>query len=481
MAIDANIIIFERLKEEIRWGKTLIAALDAAFARAWVAILDGHVTVILGSMVLFFYGTGPVKGFAVALFLGSIFALYSGVFVTRNLLELFVRQFKDVHLYAPHTGELEVPAERLRNRHYIHFVEKTGIWLAISFIWLAVGIGFMFQNNTKYGHPFNLGIDFTGGDSIILRFKDELPKEGSAFTKIVEKYSEGEPTVQVDAVDPHLVSIRMRFAHSETEAGAAKSAEAFVELKKELGDAFGGYQPEGDAANPSVLEYNHIGPTVGAELIRNAITALFLGLVLIFFYVLLRFNAWQFSLAAVVNIVQDMLLLLAATAILGLEINSSFIAVVLTIAGYSINDTIIIFDRIRENKRHFPPSTDQAQLCNLSLTQTLGRSIYTVLTVIFMTVTLLVFGGAALHDFMLAMLAGLILGGFSSIRFATPLYLFLNKISGAGSGTVTLAPAGGPSLDAATVAKTDDVVKKVVEREVERRKEKSQSKQQRRR
>jgi SecD/SecF fusion protein len=495
MAVDANIIIFERLKEEIRWGKTLVAAMDAAFARAWVAILDGHVTLLLGAAVLYFLGTGPVKGFAVTLFFGAILALYSGVFVTRTMMDTLVRNVKNPHLYAPHTEELEIPVQRLRNGHYIKFVERTPLWVALSAILIAVGIAFMVMNVGKYNAPFKLGIDFTGGQTIILKTKQEMPVDGEAVTAIVTKYAEGESTVQVNEKDPHIVSIRMRLknVNEAEEHDPAKVTEQLIGLKEEIGNAFGGYVAEGNGQNPVVQEQNYVGPTVGSELIKNAVLALIIGCVLIMIYIAFRFTdpiiRAPMAIAAIASLAHDVAWTLAVSAILGLEINSSFIAVILTIVGYSINDTIIIFDRIRENLRSMHNGSLD-QISNLSLTQTIARSLYTVFTVLFMCAALLVLGGPNIRDFMLAMLAGLLSGMYSSIYIATPIMLWVAKRGGHNTSAAlsTVAAGGGvasPAAPAVTYAPVEagaaPSVAEQVEAARERRERKSGGPKQRRR
>jgi SecD/SecF fusion protein len=444
MAIDANIIVYERLKEELRWGKTLHAALEASFGRGWGAIVDGQVATLIGAAVLYFLGTGPVKGFAVTLFIGNVLALFTGVFVTRVLLTAAAARMKNPTLYAPPVKEIENPRERLQQKQYFRFIDRSPLWFGISGILVAAGIAFMVINTTNYGSAFNLGIDYTGGEKIILETKEVMPVDGQAVAALVKKYSDGEATVQVAADNPRIVSIRMRPKGSEgNEADQARARnESVAALKTEIGNAYGGFVAEGAGQNPVVREQNYVGPTVGAELIRNALLALLIGSVLIFFYILWRFEKLPYSIAAILAILHNVLVTLAVTAFMNLEVNASFIAVILTIVGYSINDTIIIFDRLRENVRHYGnafPLKDQA---DFSLTQTVTRSFNTVLMVIIMTVTLMVLGGENIRDFMIAMLAGLLATAYSSITIATPLMLWITRLlNRPGSGTV-LSAAG---------------------------------------
>lgn len=301
---------------------------------------------------------------------------------------------------------------------YFRYVEKAPIWLGISLVLIVVGIAMMVSNKLSTGEFFNLSIHYTGGEQIILRFSEELEIDGQAAKSIIAKFADGEAIVQVNVEDPHLVSIKMRVAEG---TGSLK------DMKEELGNMYGGFSDDPDNPNPITEEEAFVGPTVGAELIRNTILALIFGCVLIMLYILLRFHRWQMSIAAIAALIHDVLITLGFTAALRLEVSDSFIAVILTIIGYSINDTIVIFDRVRENLRTYGDKVPLAQICNLSLNQTLVRSINTVLTVIIMIVTLMVLGGHNLKDFLTAMLIGMISGGYSSIFVATPLMLYFSR------------------------------------------------------
>jgi preprotein translocase SecF subunit len=314
-------------------------------------------------------------------------------------------------------------------------------------------------------------------------------------TAIVTKYAEGESTVQVNEKDPHIVSIRMRLknVNEAEEHDPAKVTEQLIGLKEEIGNAFGGYVAEGNGQNPVVQEQNYVGPTVGSELIKNAVLALIIGCVLIMIYIAFRFTdpiiRAPMAIAAIASLAHDVAWTLAVSAILGLEINSSFIAVILTIVGYSINDTIIIFDRIRENLRSMHNGSLD-QISNLSLTQTIARSLYTVFTVLFMCAALLVLGGPNIRDFMLAMLAGLLSGMYSSIYIATPIMLWVAKRGGHNTSAAlsTVAAGGGvasPAAPAVTYAPVEagaaPSVAEQVEAARERRERKSGGPKQRRR
>jgi len=443
MAIDANIIIFERLKEEVRWGKTLVVALEAAFARAWVAILDGNLTTMIAAAVLYMYGTGAIKGFAVTLIIGNLMALFTAVFVCRLLLNVVINWWRNPHWYAPVVKKLVLPMQLLRQGLYYRFVEKTAYWMTGSVVLIAIGLA-LGGYHVSQGRPFfRLGIDFTGGEKVILEASQEFPLDGQAVKQIVDKYSDGDPVVQVDATDPRIATIRMRVKASgatEDELSRSRTA-ALLAMKKDIGNAYGGFSEDPTKPNPIVREQNYVGPTVGRELIIKAIISLLLGSLLIMGYVLIRFGRWPMSVAAIISLIHDVAFVLAFTAAFQLEVNSSFIAVILTIIGYSINDTIIVFDRIRENSRTMGDSVDFAQLCNLSMSQTWLRSMNTVLTVVIMILALLFLGGANIRDFMAAMLIGIVSGCYSSIYIATPLMLWFSH------GRLRLQPEAGGDVE----------------------------------
>lgn len=383
----------------------------------------------------------------------------------------------------------------------IPFVQYAKLWMGISILVILIGIGFMMKNRAELGHPFFLGIDFTGGSYIQLK----LPRTGDAqtITEIVKKYSVGEPWVQLRSKDPREVEIRVNIDTSEAASDAEASrlrVEKFDQMKADLAAAFGttaaetgaaaitasdeavsaapteeGAEPapessaktaaeEGaDAEQQTVeaeatgndeeavpgeteevsakttgeatevspegieqLSFDYVGPVVGAELIRNAIIALIIGAVAIMLYIFIRFNRLVFAVAAVVALLHDVLITLSGTAIFRLEINAFFIAVILMIIGYSINDTIIIYDRIRENLKNLP-QLNFPTLINLSLTQTLTRSVNTALTTILILVALLIWGGRSIHDFATAMLIGMISGAYSSIFIAAPIVLWFTR------------------------------------------------------
>ena len=308
----------------------------------------------------------------------------------------------------------------LENYKLIPLVQLFPLFGLISVLVILSGVFFGYKNSREIGHWLFLGIDFTGGSYIALELPE--PAKSSEIKEIASKYAVGEPVVQVREDNPREVEIRMNIntkeAKSEEEASRLR-IEKYGKMLDEIGTKFGGRDKIEE------ISFDYVGPVVGGELIRNAIWSLVLGSIAIGIYILIRFSRFIFSLGAVIALIHDVCVTLAGTAAFRLEVNAFFIAVILTIIGYSINDTIIIYDRIRENLKNFPQLSFPT-IINLSITQTLQRSINTVLTVVFVLVALLFLGGRSLYDFSLAMLFGMISGGYSSIFIASPIVLLFS-------------------------------------------------------
>jgi preprotein translocase SecF subunit len=312
------------------------------------------------------------------------------------------------------------------NIKYFRYMDRAPIWVTVSAIAIIAGFVGMFINHSRTGAWFNLSIHYTGGEHLLLQTKDPIEIDAQSIKKIIMEYTLSEPIVQVYEDDPTHVAIKMVVrAEGETEAEISNNlVENIRDMKEEIGDAYGGFEAD---TNPVTLEQDHVSATIGAELIRNTIYALIFGSILIMLYILVRFGRWQYSVAAIMALLHDVAITLGFAAVSRIEISDSFIAVVLTIIGYSINDTIIIFDRIRENARHSGDKQPLKLICDLSLNQTLMRSINTSLTTIVMILALIFFGGENIRPFLLAMCVGLISGAYSSIFTAAPVMLWLSK------------------------------------------------------
>lgn len=405
MAVDANILTYERIREELRVGKSVKKAFDTGAKEAFTAIFDANITTLLAAAVLFYFGTSSVKGFATLLIISIIVVFITAVWASRILLGLLVHSgFFDnkpgwfgIPKKRIHAPEEEVDTLDLTTKFdRIDFVHTRKIFYILSIALTVAGI--ILLSTLK----LNLGIDFSNGTRVELQSNETLTKEFVAG-KIADIGLPSEDIV-LSGENSNIAVIRYKQDFSQEEIKT---------LKTEMNEQFG--------IDPNV---NSVSPTVGKELAKNAIKALLIAALGIVIYVAFRFE-WRMGLASIVSLLHDAFLMVSIFSILRLEVDITFIAAVLTIVGYSINDTIVTFDRIRENLHRSKKITTEEELAiivNKSLRQTLTRSVNTVLTVILVTVALLIFGAEGIRNFSIALLIGLIAGTYSSIFIAAQLW-----------------------------------------------------------
>lgn len=389
MAVDANVLIYERLREEMATGKSLRGAIAAAYDRAFGTIFDSHTTTLISAVILIYLGTGPVKGFGVTLTIGVALSLFTALVVTRLIFDfLFDRGWLN------RIGMLHI----IKNPHW-DFMK----WALPAFVtsWLIIigGIGYgVFVR----GHNV-MGIDFAGGDSITLQYKEKVPVE--KVRSVVEPIA-GESQIQYQkGSDRDMLQI-------VTPDGKAKAVEE--QLVKSFPNA--GF---------NVVGSEHVGGTVGLEIQKSAVIASFLSLFGILIYVAFRYE-FSFSVGAVVAVVHDVLMTLGIFFISGRQLSAPMVAAVLTIIGFSINDTIVIFDRIREDLKLGVRGTFR-EVMNKALNQTLSRTLITSGTVFIATSALYLFGGGVINDFAFTFLVGIVTGTYSSIYIASALVLWWHK------------------------------------------------------
>ncbi|MFJ5768500.1 protein translocase subunit SecDF [Psychrobacillus sp. NPDC093180] len=405
MAVDANILTYERIREELRVGKSVKKAFDTGAKEAFTAIFDANITTLLAAAVLFYFGTSSVKGFATLLIISIIVVFITAVWASRILLGLLVHSgFFDnkpgwfgIPKKRIHAPEEEVDTLDLTTKFdRIDFVHTRKIFYILSIALTVAGI--ILLSTLK----LNLGIDFSKGTRVELQSNETLTKEFVAG-KIADIGLPSEDIV-LSGENSNIAVIRYKQDFSQEEIKT---------LKTEMNEQFG--------IDPNV---NSVSPTVGKELAKNAIKALLIAALGIVIYVAFRFE-WRMGFASIVSLLHDAFLMVSIFSILRLEVDITFIAAVLTIVGYSINDTIVTFDRIRENLHRSKKITTEEELAiivNKSLRQTLTRSVNTVLTVILVTVALLIFGAEGIRNFSIALLIGLIAGTYSSIFIAAQLW-----------------------------------------------------------
>ena len=410
MAVDANIIMYERIKDELRIGRTLKQAYTKANRSSFLTIFDSNLTTVIAAAVLFFFGESSVKGFATMLLLGILMIFVTAVFLSRGLLSLLVssnyfkkkfwlfgvkkkqrhdiNEGKDVH-------DLKTSFERW------NFVKLAKPLIGLSILILIVGIVILSI------FKLNLGIDFSSGSRVDVESNHSLSQ--AKVEKTMKDVGLKADEIQINGDGKKQATIM--FKHDLAKKDIAKLNDKF---KNEFGHS------------PSV---NTVSPVIGQELAKNALKALIYASIGIIIYVSLRFE-WRMGLSSVLALLHDAFMIVAVFSLFRIEVDITFIAAVLTIIGYSINDTIVTFDRVRENLHKLKVITSPEQIddiVNRSIRQTMTRSINTVLTVIVVVVAILLFGAPSIFNFSLALLVGLISGVFSSIFIAVPLWGIMKK------------------------------------------------------
>ena len=421
MAVDTNVIIYERTREQLFAGKDIKTAYNDGFNDALSAIIDGQLTSILTALVLYIFGTGPIQGFAVTLLIGLIMTFFTSVLMSRVMIFSRLEKGKSLSVWTPMTKNL------FRNI-WVDFIAKRKVMYVISAVLVAVSIGSIATNGFKYG------IDFTGGRSFVVKFDKTADVESvKGSLSQVFKNEKGETSsidIKTFGNDQQLkITTDYKIGDESLKADQEIDQKLYQGLKNQLPANLTFEEFKSAAENPiGIVSSTKVGPTVADDIKMGGALAVLGSLLGIFAYILLRFRRWQFSLGAIIGLAFDATIILGAFSLFhsvmpfNMEINQDFIAAILTVLGYSINDTVIIFDRIRENLKDGRERT-LAQLFNDSISGTLGRTINTSLTVLLVVLAIFVFGGENLKGFMFALLLGVISGTFSTI-FVSSLLAF---------------------------------------------------------
>lgn len=405
MAVDANVLIFERIREEMRAGKTLRGAITSGFAKAFRTVIDSNATTLIAAACLYWFGTGSIRGFSITLALGILVSLFTAVFVSRVFVDLIART------QVSHNLSLLNLHERFFS--LIHpgkwnIIGKTKLWFSISLILIVLGLAVAGVNWTVRPEqlPLNLGIDFTGGSRI--EFTTESPDilDPAALKPIL--VAQGLPEHQIQPVDDYHVVVRTK--------------ELRAEQTNQLMEALKGSFP-----SIKLLGADYVGPVVGKDLQLNALYAVLLALLGIIVYISIRFE-FRFAVATIIALVHDIFIIIGFFALTFMEVNSPFVAVLLTITGYSVMDTVVVLDRIRENLR-FRKREPIPDLTNRSILQTFTRSMNTTFTTLLAILALVIFGGSSIWDFSLGLFVGIATGAYSSFFVATPIInLWLQRV-----------------------------------------------------
>ena len=402
MAVDTNVLIYERVREELAANKPLRGAIAAAYTRAFRVIFDAHFTAILTAFILIFLGSGPVKGFGVTLAIGLIANLFSGVFGTRAVFDWMVSKgwLKSVNM-------LHV----FRRLPHINFLGVWKIAFAISWLIILAGmVSFVQRGGLDVGRGAVYGIDFKGGDTATLGFVQRVNVDDIRRSLEEEKKDVKEAYIQYEhALGGGSEVLALKLPEGRTE-----------EVVKHLQDKF----PE---AKFKVLGTERVGAIVGNELLQRALVAMGVSLLMIMVYIAFRFGEFSYGLGALISLIHDVLMTVGLFCLSGRSFSMPVVAAVLTLIGYSINDTIVVYDRIRENKRLTGGKLTYFDLINRSVNETLSRTILTAGTVFLCAVSLYAFGGRVLNDFAFCFVVGVLTGTYSSIYIASPCVLWYHR------------------------------------------------------
>lgn len=399
MAVDANVIIFARIREELATGKTVQSAIKIGFEKALSAILDGNITTLIAAFVLGIKGSGTVKGFAQTLALGIILSMFTALVITKLLLKaMYAVGLKNVKLYG--VG---------KEKKTINFLSKKAVFFAASLVVIVAGFVVMGINQSSKGMALNYSLEFVGGSSTNVTFNEEMSIEDidSNVVPLIEAIT-GDGNVQTQKV-------------TGTNEVIFKTRTLSVEEREQFTAAM----VDGFAVNAEKITSETISSTISKEMQSDALVAILIATVFMLIYIWFRFKDIRFGASAVIALVHDVLVVLAFYAVARVSVGSTFIACMLTIVGYSINATIVIFDRIRENMEMMSKKDDLKDVVNRSISQTLSRSIFTSLTTFFMVAALYVFGVTSIREFALPLMVGIVCGTYSSVCITGALWYVL--------------------------------------------------------
>ena len=389
MAVDANVIIYARIREEIAAGKSVRSAIKIGFEKAMSAIVDGNITTLIAAAVLGAMGSGSVKGFAMTLALGIVLSMFTALVISRLLVNAFYAVgLRDEKFYG-----------KQKERKTIDFLGKRKLFFTISVILILlvpVGMGVF---HAKDGKALNYSLEFMGGTSTNVTFNDDMSIDDldSQVKPVVQEVT-GDANIQISKVaDSNAVIIKTR----------SLSLDEREELNQKLVDSFG--------VDDSKITAESISSTVSSEMRRDAIVAVLIATICMLLYIWFRFKDVRFASSAVLALLHDVMVVLAFYALSRISVGNTFIACMLTIVGYSINATIVIFDRIRENLKSAGKKADLKELVNMSITQTLTRSIYTSFTTFITIFVVFVMGVSSIREFALPIMVGIVCGAYSSV------------------------------------------------------------------
>ena len=417
MAVDANVIIYERIKEELKAGKGLSKAVADGYKNAYSAIIDGQVTTLLTGLVLFFFGSGPIKGFATTLIIGIITSMLTAIFVTRLIFEARIKRGKNI------TFENKLTKDFLKNTH-IDFLGARKWSYIISGTLIVIALGSMFLKGFTYG------VDFTGGRTYVVRFdKPVTAEEVRSAVNRTFNLADPESSVEVKQFGGDS-QMKITTSYKFQDESATVDAEIEGMLYESLKDFY--VEPVDLADFTSTLENpngiissDKVGASIANDIKRNAIISIILALIVIFAYIAMRFKGWNWGLGGVVSLAHTAIIIIGFFSLFSgilpfnLDVDQTFIAAILTIIGYAINDNVVIFDRIRENLA-LHPSDDFKETVNKSLNATLTRTVNTSVSTLLPMLAIAIFGGESIRGLSVALCLGVLIGTYASLMIGTP-------------------------------------------------------------
>lgn len=437
MAVDANVLIYERIREELKAGKSLAKAIGEGYSNALSAIIDGQLTTMITGIVLFYFGTGPIQGFATTLIIGIITSVFTAVLITRLMLERIAKREKET--YIPFTTH--ITRNWFQNTH-INFIKLRKVSYILSGVIIAITI---FSLAT---HGLKQGIDFSGGRNYIVRFEEPVKTDdvretlsevfGDAQTSVITMGNENQVRISTNyAIEESSDSIEnkiegMLFEGLRPYLADDVTQNMFVERYVVKDGVRELAKTSSETASFGIQSSQKVGPSIADDIKTSAVWAVVLSLIAIGLYILVRFRNWAFSAGALVSLTHNVLIVLGAYSLFytvmpfSLEVDQSFIAAILTVVGYSINDTVVIFDRIRENFNLYP-KRDLAEVINLAINRTLSRTFSTSFSTLIVLIAIFLFGGETIRGFVLALLLGVFVGTYSSVFIASPIMYELRK------------------------------------------------------
>jgi len=421
MSVDANVLIFERIREELRNGSSLLSAISSGYNKAYSSIIDANVTTFITGIILFMLGQGPVKGFATTLMIGIACSFFSAVFITRVIVTFMTRKGdkSKVSFSTPFSGEL------LTNLN-IDFLSKRRFAYIGSISFITVGLVLTLMQG-----GMNFGVDFTGGRSYIVAFNNPIVASELKVDLTDDFQNAGTEVKTYGSNNVVKVTTSYLVTDESSEADETVEKALISGVSEATGLTYIVDDSKVDDQHFSISGSSKVGATIADDIKSASIESIVFSLIAIFLYILIRFKKWQFSLGAIFALFHDVLVVISAFAIARLfgkafEVDQVFIAAMLTIIGYSINDTVVVFDRIRENLA-IRPHEKAIDTFNLSINNTMSRTLITSFTTLIVVLILLVFGGEVLRGFSFALFIGIIVGTYSSVFIATPSVIDLGK------------------------------------------------------